>query len=59
MCLGEVALWFFELLILVSLLGRLEDLIRKPLQSLGVEDVDLVQEPFKLSQRGPILLVMT
>jgi hypothetical protein len=66
--LDEVSLWIFGLLFLVGLFRQLEDLICKALQSvvvpglvlsLGVENIDLVQESFKLSWLGPILLVVT
>jgi hypothetical protein len=62
----EVAFWVFRLLFVFSHFGRLEDLIYKTLQSvavpglvlpLGVEDADPVQETFKPSESGPILLV--
>jgi hypothetical protein len=52
---------------MIGLFGRLEDRICKTLQSvafpglvlpLRVEDVDLVQETFKLSRPGPVLFVV-
>jgi hypothetical protein len=66
---GEITLWIFGLLFMVDLFGRFEDLICKALQSIttlgfvlslgggGVENTDLVQETFKLSWLGLVLLV--
>jgi hypothetical protein len=62
----EISFWVFQLLLLIDLFGRLEDLICKALQSvvvpslvlsLEVENKDPVQEIFKLPQPGPVLLV--
>jgi hypothetical protein len=66
--LEEVTIWIFRLLFLLGLFSRLENLICKALQlvtvtglvlSLGVENADPVQETFKLSWSGQVLLVMT
>jgi hypothetical protein len=61
----EVALWFFELLLLISLFGLLEHLICETLESvavpglvlsLGMENANAIQEAFKFTQLGPVLL---
>jgi hypothetical protein len=64
MGLEDVTLWIFGLLVLVNLLGQIQDLICKALQSvaipglsfsMGVENAYPIQEPFKLSRPGPVL----
>jgi hypothetical protein len=64
--LGEVNIWIFRFLLLVNLIGYLEDLIFKILWSvtvsglvlsLEVENKDPVQETFELSWSGLIFLI--
>jgi hypothetical protein len=66
MSFGEVSLGFFGLLLLISHSGRLEHLICETLESvtvldlvlsLGVENVDVIQEAFKFARSGLVLLV--
>jgi hypothetical protein len=65
---GEVALRFFRLFLLSSPFGRLEYFIYETLESvtvlslmlsLGVEDADVIQEDFKFTRPGPVLLVVS
>jgi hypothetical protein len=62
----EVALRFFRLFLLIGPFGHLEYFICETLEtvvvlglvpSLGVEDIDAIQEAFKFPQLGPVLLV--
>jgi hypothetical protein len=64
----EVALRFFGLFLLFGHSGRLEYFICETLESvavlslvlfLGVEDADAIQEAFKFTQPGPVLLVVS
>jgi hypothetical protein len=66
MSFGEVALCFFRLLLLIDLFGCLEHLICEILESvtipslvlsLGVKYIDAIQEAFKFTRPGSILLV--
>jgi hypothetical protein len=66
MSFGEVALWFIALFLLIALFGHLENLIYETLESvivpslvlsLGVENTDSIQEAFKFTQPGLVLLV--
>jgi hypothetical protein len=63
---GEVTLGFFGLFLFINPLGHLEHLICKTLElvtvsvlvlSLGVENADVIQEAFKFTQPGLVLLV--
>jgi hypothetical protein len=63
---GEDALGFFGIFLLVNPFGRLEHLIYETLESvvvsglvlfLGVENADVIQEAFKFTQPGLVLLV--
>jgi hypothetical protein len=65
---GEVALRFFGLFLLIGPFGRLEYFIYETLESvtvlslmlsLGVEDADAIQEAFKFTRPGPVLLVVS
>jgi hypothetical protein len=65
---GEVTLWIFRLLLLINLFGRFEHLICETLESvivpslvlsLGVKNVDLIQEAIKFTRPGSVLLVAT
>jgi hypothetical protein len=65
---GEVALRFFRLFLLSGPFGRLEYFIYETLESvtvlslmlsLGVEDADVIQEAFKFTRPGPVLLVVS
>jgi hypothetical protein len=62
----EVALRFFRLFLLIGPFGCLEYFIYETLESvtvlgllvsLGVEDVDAIQEAFEFTQPGSVLLV--
>jgi hypothetical protein len=62
----EVALGFFRLFLLIDPFGHLEHHICKTLKSiivsglllsLGVENTDVIQEAFKFTRLGPVLLV--
>jgi hypothetical protein len=64
--LGEVTLGILGLLLLISRLGRLENLIYKMLESvtilrrvlsLGVENADAIQEAFEFAWPGSVLLM--
>jgi hypothetical protein len=64
----EVTLWFFRLLPLIGLFGHLEHLIYEILESvavsglelfLGMEDTYAIQEAFKFTWPGPVLLVVS
>jgi hypothetical protein len=66
MSFGEVALRFLMLLLLIGLFGRLEHLIYETLESvvvpslvlsLGMENVNAIQEAFKFTRPRPILIV--
>jgi hypothetical protein len=66
MSFGEVTLRFFALFLLISPFGRLEHLIYETLESVTVlslvlsprvENTDVIQESFKFTQLGPVLLV--
>jgi hypothetical protein len=66
MSFGEVALYLFGLLLLIDLLGRLEHFICETLESVAVlglvlshrvEDANAIQEAFKFTRPGPVLLV--
>jgi hypothetical protein len=63
---GEVTLRFFMLFLLINPFGRLEYFICETLESiavsglmlfLGVENADVIQEAFKFTRPGPILLI--
>jgi hypothetical protein len=63
---GEVALGFFRLFLLIDPFGCLDHLICEALESvavlglmlsLWVENVDVIQEIFKFTQPGMVLLV--
>jgi hypothetical protein len=62
----EVALWFFRLFLLIAPVGHLEYFICETLESvavpdlvlsMGVEDVDAIQEAFEFTRLGPVLFV--
>jgi hypothetical protein len=64
----EVALRFFRLFLLTTPFSCLENFICEPLESvtvlglvlsLGVEDEDVIQEAFKFTRPGPVLLVVS
>jgi hypothetical protein len=64
--LGEVTLGILGLLLLIDWLGRLENLIGQTLESvidsglvlsLGVENANAIQEAFKFTKPGPVLLM--
>jgi hypothetical protein len=64
--LREISLWIFRLLLLIGLFGHLENLICETLESvvvpglvlsLGVENVDPIQEAFKFTRSGLVLLL--
>jgi hypothetical protein len=64
----EVALGFFGLFLLISPFGRVEYFIYETLEtvavlglvlSLGVENADAVQEAFKFTQLGLVLLIQS
>jgi hypothetical protein len=66
--LGEVTLGILRLLLLISRLGRHENLIYKTLESvvvsglvlsLVVENANAIQEAFEFTRPGPILLLTT
>jgi hypothetical protein len=66
MSFGKVTFRFFRLFLLISPIGRLEHLICEILESvtvpslvlsLGVENIDAIQEAFKCTWPGPVLLV--
>jgi hypothetical protein len=66
MSFGEVTLWFFGILLLNGLFGHLEHQIYETLESvtvlglvlsLGMENANAIQEAFKFTQLGPVLLV--
>jgi hypothetical protein len=68
MSFGKVTLGFFGLFLLISPFGRLEHLICKTLDlvafsglvlSMGVKNADAIQEAFKFTQLGPVLLVVS
>jgi hypothetical protein len=61
----EVTLWIIKLLLLIGLFGHLEHHICETLESvtvsgfvlsLGVQNIDLIQEAFKFTRIRPILL---
>jgi hypothetical protein len=63
---GEVVLRFFGLFLLMGPFGHLEYFIYETLKSvtvlglvlfLGVKNADVIQEAFKFSRLGPVLLV--
>jgi hypothetical protein len=62
----KVTLWFFGLLLLIGLFGRLEKLICETLElvavpgfvlSLGMENANVIQEALKFTRPGSVLLV--
>jgi predicted benzoate:H+ symporter BenE len=66
MSLGEIALGILKLFLLIGHFSRLENLICETLElvtvsglvlSLGVKNVDAIQEAFKFTLPRPILLV--
>jgi hypothetical protein len=66
MSFGEFALRFFRLFLHIGPFGHLEHLICETIESiivpglvlsLGVENVDVIQEAFKFMQPGLVLLV--
>jgi hypothetical protein len=66
MSFGEVALWFIALFLLIALFGHPENLIYETLESvivpglvlsLGVKNTDAIQEAFKFTWPGLVLLV--
>jgi hypothetical protein len=66
MSFGDVALWFFELFLLISFSCHLEHLTCETLESvailgfvlsLGMEDGDAIQEAFKFTRPRPVLLI--
>jgi hypothetical protein len=68
MSLGKVALGILRLFLLISPSGHLENLICETLESvtvlglvlsLGVENANAIQEAFKFTQPGPVLLVVS
>jgi hypothetical protein len=65
---GEVVLRFFKLFLLISSFGHLEYLICETLESItvlslvlsvGVENADMIQETFKFTRPGLVLLVVS
>jgi hypothetical protein len=65
---GKVTLRFFMLSLLIGPFGRLEYFICETLESiavsglmlfLGVENADVIQEAFKFTRPGPILLIVS
>jgi hypothetical protein len=66
MSFGEITLGIFGLFLLIGPFGRPEHLIYKTLESvivsclvlsLGVKNADVIQEAFKFTWLGPVLLV--
>jgi hypothetical protein len=62
----EVTLWFYGLLLLIALFGRLEHLICETQESIAVlglvlslvvEDANAIQEAFKFTRPGSVLLI--
>jgi uncharacterized membrane protein len=68
MSVREVTLRFFRLFLFIGSFGRLEHLICEILESvivlglvlsLGVKNVDAIQEDLKFTRLGPVLLVVS